>query len=93
MPLGREVEQRIELVAAEGVALGGALHLDEAAAVVHDHVHVGLGLRVLGVVEVEHRHAARQMPTETAATWPCSGLALQRAGASAGARRRRASAT
>ena len=40
---------------AEGVALGRALHLDEAAAVVHHHVHVGVAAGVLGVVEVEHR--------------------------------------
>src|SRR5690349_16299173 len=34
---GRERQHRVELVAAEGVALGGALDLDEAAAVVHHH--------------------------------------------------------
>ena len=44
MPLRREVQQRIEFVAPEGVALGRALHFDEPAAVVHDDVHVGLGL-------------------------------------------------
>jgi hypothetical protein len=53
-----EVEQRVQLVAAEGVALGGALHLDERAAILHDDVHVGLRRGVLEVVEVEHRHAA-----------------------------------
>ena len=30
MPLGGQIQQRIELVAAERVALGRALHLDEA---------------------------------------------------------------
>ena len=55
---GGEREQRIELVAAERVALGRALDLDEGGAVLHHHVHVGLGLRVLDVVEVEHRRAA-----------------------------------
>ena len=44
-------------MAAESVTFGRALHFDEAAAVVHDDVHVRLGLRVLGVVEIEHRHA------------------------------------
>ena len=53
-----EREQRVEFVAAERVAFGGALQFDEAAAVVHHHVHVGVAVAVLGVVEVEHRHAA-----------------------------------
>src|SRR5688572_24373787 len=55
--LGREVEQRIELVAAERMAFGRALHLDEATTVVHDDVHVGLGAGVLGVVEIDDGHA------------------------------------
>ena len=38
-----------------GDALGGALHLDEAALAGHHHVHVDLGARVLRVVEVEAR--------------------------------------
>src|ERR1700722_4056097 len=37
-----QVEQCIELMASEGMPFGGALHLDERATVVHDHVHVGL---------------------------------------------------
>ena len=41
----------------EGHALGGALHLDVAALGGHHHVHVDLGLGVLGVGQVEHRHA------------------------------------
>jgi hypothetical protein len=53
-----ERQQRIEFVATEGVALGRALQLDEAEAVVHDHIHVGLAVRIFGVVEIEHRHAA-----------------------------------
>ena len=57
MPSDGEIEQRIELVAAECVTFGRALHFDEAAAIVHDHVHVGLGAGILGVVEIEHRHA------------------------------------
>ena len=63
MPAGGKIQQRIELVAPERVALGRALHFDEGAAVVHDDVHVGLGLRVLGVVEIEHgTPAARCRP-------------------------------
>ena len=53
-----ERQQGIQLVAAERMALGGALQFDEAATVVHHHVHVGVAVAVLGVVEVEHRHAA-----------------------------------
>ena len=38
-----EVEQRVEQRAVEGLALGGALDLDEAAVAGADDVHVGLG--------------------------------------------------
>ena len=41
-------------------ALGRPLQLDEAAGAGHHHVHVGVAARVLGVVEVEHRHALVQ---------------------------------
>ena len=58
MPLFGQRQQGLHFVAAEGVAFGGALHLDEAAAVVHHHVHVGVAVGVLGVVQIEHRHAA-----------------------------------
>jgi hypothetical protein len=44
--------------ARERRALGGALHLDDAARAGHHHVHVGVAVGVLGVVEVEHRLAA-----------------------------------
>src|SRR5690606_25447954 len=50
-----QAEQRVELVAAERRAFGGGLHLYEQALAGHDHVHVGLGGRVLCVREVEHR--------------------------------------
>src|SRR5688572_7043129 len=39
------------------MAFGRALQFDETAAVVHHHVHVGVAVAVLGIVEVEHRHA------------------------------------
>ncbi len=54
----REVQQLIEFVAPERVSLGGALHLDESAAAVHHHIHVGFRVRILGIVQIEHRHAA-----------------------------------
>src|SRR3546814_8954677 len=41
-------QQGVEFVAAERVALGRALQFDEAAAVVHHHVHVGIAIAVLG---------------------------------------------
>ena len=43
--------------ARERRALGGALQLDEAAGAGHHDVHVGVARRILGVVEIEHRHA------------------------------------
>src|SRR5262245_51360082 len=50
-----QLEQLVERLARERVAFGGRLHLDEAAVAGHDDVHVGVGARVLGVVEVEQR--------------------------------------
>ena len=52
-----QAEQRVELGAGVGRALGGALHLDEAAERGHHHVHVDLGPAVLDVGQVEHGHA------------------------------------
>src|SRR5690606_14957330 len=57
-PLLCQRGHRVQLLAAEGMALRGALQLDETAAVVHHHVHVRVAVHVLGVVEVQHRHAA-----------------------------------
>ena len=53
-----ELHHRLHFFGAEGVTFGGALHFDEAAAVVHDDVHVRLGFAVLTVFEVEQRCAA-----------------------------------
>src|SRR5436305_9363563 len=50
-----QLEQRVELGARERLPLGGRLHLDEAPVAGHRDVHVDLGGRVLGVVEVEQR--------------------------------------
>src|SRR3954447_21250999 len=54
---GGEVEQVVESRAVERHALGGGLHLDEAAVAGHHDVDVHLGVRVLLVVEVEERRA------------------------------------
>ena len=64
MPLLGQAHELVELAAGEGHALGRALHLDEASRPGHHDVHVHLGPRVLGVVEVQqagpvdhaHRH-------------------------------------
>ena len=56
-PCCGEREQLVEVGARERRALGGRLDLDEAAVAGHDDVRVDLGGRVLGVVEVEQRHA------------------------------------
>ena len=56
-PGDREVEQLVEGLPVEHRALGGALHLDEAAVAGADHVHVGAGAHVLLVGEVEARLA------------------------------------
>ena len=56
------------------MALGRALQLDEATTIGHHDVHVGLGLGVLGVVEIEHRRPfvqpdrhRRDLPVQRAA--------------------------
>src|SRR5690242_6905454 len=51
----REVEQLAEELARERILLRRRLHLDQPPVAGHDDVHVGVGGRVLGVVEVEHR--------------------------------------
>ena len=53
----RQLEQLVEANAGEGHLLRGRLHLDQPPVAGHDDVHVDLGGRVLGVVEVEQRHA------------------------------------
>src|ERR1700681_1268437 len=56
--LCREVQQLIEFVAAKRVSFGGALDLDERAAAVHHHIHIRFRVRILRVVQIEHRRAA-----------------------------------
>src|SRR3981189_3278547 len=56
--LGGKIQQLIQFVAAKRVAFCGALNLDECTAAVHDHVHIGFRIRILRVVQIEHRRAA-----------------------------------
>ena len=56
-PVARELRHREHFVLAEGIALGRALNLDEAPGFVHDEIHVGFGVRVLGVVKIENWRA------------------------------------
>ena len=57
MPRSARARSVVEAAAAERHLLGGALHLDELAAARHHDVHVDLGRRVLGVVQIERRLA------------------------------------
>ena len=58
-PFSARDEHGVELRAVEGRALGGALHLDEAAVAGHHDVHVGLGADVLLVGQVQPRKRRR----------------------------------
>src|SRR5690348_5564421 len=51
-----EIEQLAERVPREGIFFRRRLHLDEPAVAGHDDVHVGVGVGILGVVEIEHGH-------------------------------------
>src|SRR6476620_7532571 len=52
-----ERQQVEELLLGERNFLGCALHLDDPSIAGHDDIGVGVGLGVLGIVEVEHRRA------------------------------------
>src|SRR5262249_44696650 len=54
----RQLQELVELLAAERVALGRRLYLDQSAVAGHDPVQVDVGSRVLRVVEIEQRLAA-----------------------------------
>src|SRR3954453_6504489 len=56
-PRDGEVEQLVEARTVERHLLRRRLDLDEASVVRHHDVHVDVGVRVLGVVEVEQRDA------------------------------------
>src|SRR5581483_5719268 len=47
-------DQRQQLVLRERRLLRGALHFDNAAVAGHDEIGVGVGFRILGIVEIEH---------------------------------------
>ena len=61
-PTRCELEQLVELLPRERRPLGGRLDVDVRAVAGHDDVEVDVGLRVLGVVEVEQRLARRRCP-------------------------------
>src|SRR4051794_29207817 len=52
---GGEIDEAVELLPAERIALGGGLDLDQAAIAAHDDIHVHLRGRILLVIEVEER--------------------------------------
>ena len=74
-PVGGEREQLVERGARERRALGGGLHLDQAAVAGHHHVRVDLGRGVLGVVEVEQRAAVDDARTRPRRPTGVSGSA------------------
>src|SRR5579884_702404 len=90
----RELEQLVQLPAAERLALGRRLHLDETAVAGHDDVQVDVGGRVLCVVEVEEGFAADDADRDGGdgvAQGPAEPEAVERApGGDVGARDRRA---
>src|SRR3954447_21076873 len=49
-------QQLVERFTRERVALRSGLHLDETAVTGHDDVHVGIGVRVFRIVEIQQRH-------------------------------------
>lgn len=63
----------------EGMALGRALNFDQPAAVVHDHVEVGVGAGVFIVVQVEYRFAAQHADRDRR-NMPVDRVALELAG-------------
>src|ERR1051326_4387215 len=56
-PLPREIEKLVQQLARARVALRRCLHLDDASVARHHNIHVHLGSRVLGVLEIEQRLA------------------------------------
>ena len=58
MPLRASIHQPVELLLAERLGLCRSLHLDDAARAGHHEIRVGVGFRILGIVEIEHRLAA-----------------------------------
>ena len=69
----RASSSSVSIWSRERLAFSRALHLDEAAAARHHDVHVGLARRVLGIVEVEQRHALEHADARPAATKSSTG--------------------
>ena len=59
-PLRASASRASNCSSVNGVFLGGALHLDDAAVAGHDEIGVGIGCRILGVIEIEHRQCRRR---------------------------------
>ena len=70
-PVGGEGEQLVERGARERRALGGGLHLDEAAVAGHHHVRVDLGASSPRSSRGRAARGRRRCPHETAATELC----------------------
>ena len=56
-PLRASANSAANCSSENGVFLRGRLHLDDIAGAGEDEIGVGVGLRILGIVEIEHRHA------------------------------------
>ena len=57
MPFFASASRLQELLLGERDLLRGALHLDDPPGAGHHEIGVGVGFRILGVVEIEHRRA------------------------------------
>ena len=51
----REIQHLVQMLLGERRGFRGTLDFDKATAAVHDHVHVGFGTTVLGIIQVQDR--------------------------------------
>ena len=86
MPLRASASSAQKLRLAERRALGRALDLDDPARAGHHEIGVGAGLRILGIVEVEHRRALHDAAGDRGDVVDEHVLADHRAGAHPGER-------
>ena len=56
-PLPGKINHGLQFVGAEGMAFGRALDFDEGTGIIHDHVHIGFGAGIFGIVKVQDRYA------------------------------------
>ncbi len=61
------------------MAFGSALNLDQPATVVHDHIEIGVGTRVFGIVQIKHRRAPQHADRD-GGHLAMNGIALEFAG-------------